>query len=359
MNRNIERILLASAGGWDAPSARYRLGPLAESGRWDMSAISAPSFPHGAQIEQLLEQADRSTVIVLQRVMPKPLDMRRLREAFAAVIFDIDDAIYAVPPVHGVTVSESMKRVARLVMRGSTRASRRRRALIDTLRFVDAAVVGNEILGEFAERYATRVIEIPTTVVAVPEPPAIRPAKPVIAWMGLRDNMVHLELVRRPLARLRSELEFSLRIVSSIPWVRSPIESEFVVWSEEASREALLSSTVGLAPLTDDPWTRGKCALRSIQYGGHALPTVASPVGITDRVVLDGKTGWLARTETDWYRRLQRLLVDRDLVDQMGAAALAHIRSAYSNELALTRWSEVIESVGAAAGASRRARSAR
>lgn len=359
MTRKIERILLASAGGWDAPSARYRLGPLAESGRWQISAISAPSFPHGARVEQLLEHADRSTVIVLQRVMPKPPDMRRLRQAFAAVIFDIDDAIYAVPPAHGVTVSESIKRVARLVTRGSTRASRRRRALIETLGFVDAAVVGNEIIGEFVERYATRVIEIPTTVAAVPEPPATRPARPVIAWMGLPDNMVHLELVRRPLERLRAESEFSLRIVSSTPWVKSPIESEFVAWSEEASRAALLSSTVGLAPLTDDPWTRGKCALRSIQYGGHALPTVASPVGITDRVVLDGKTGWLARTEADWYHHIQVLLFDRDLVDRMGAAALAHVRSSYSNELAATRWSEVIESVGASAGASRSARSAR
>jgi hypothetical protein len=345
-NQMIDKIVLASAGGWDSPSARYRLGPLAESDRWDITAISAPSLPRGDRIEQMLELGDRSTVLILQRVMPSDADMRRVRSAFRAVLFDIDDAIYAVPPVSRLTISELYKRTARLVVRGSTRASARRRSLIATLRQVDAAIVGNEILGRFASQYAARVFEIPTTVDPVPRPPESRPRLPIVTWMGLPDNMAHLELVRRPLEQLRREMDFTLRIVSSSPWQRAPFLFEFVPWSEETSRDALLTSTVGLAPLSDDPWTRGKCALRSIQYGGHALPTVASPVGITERVVLAGRTGLLARTEADWYQDLRALLLDGELVERMGAAALAHVRAHYSNELAVARWSAVIDSVG-------------
>jgi hypothetical protein len=307
--------------------------------------VSAGSIPTKARIEQLLDESDPLTVLVLQRVMPPPAAMQRLRRSFAAVVFDIDDAIYATPPNHGVTARETVKRGARVVARGSTRASSRRRPLIETLREVDVAVVGNEILGEFVARHAPRVTEIPTTVEPVSEAPTTRPWTPVIVWMGLPDNQPHLEIVRRPLERLQTEIDFTLRIVSSSPWERPPVPCEFVKWSEQASRDALLTSSVGLAPLTDDPWTRGKCALRSIQYGGHALPTVASPVGITHRVVLDGETGYLAATQDDWVRGLQSLLMSTALVSRFGQSALAHITSCYSNKLSAARWSEVIESL--------------
>lgn len=345
MSRGPEKILLASEDGWACASSRYRLGPVAATGRWEMAALSVGSLPTKERVEQLLAQGDPSTVLILQRVMPPTAAMKCLRRSFAAVIFDIDDAIYATPPTHGATAGETVKRIARLVARGSTRASRRRRPLVDTLRLVDAAVVGNEILGEFIARYAPSVIEIPTTVEPVPEPPTTRPSTPVLVWMGLPDNLPHLEILRGALERLHMEIDFTLRIVSSSPWERSPIQCEFVEWSEQASRHALLTSTVGLAPLIDDPWTRGKCALRSIQYGGHALPTVASPVGITHRVVLDGRTGYLATTQEDWVRHLRALMSNPDLASRFGKAALDHITSSYSDKLAVARWSKVIESL--------------
>lgn len=343
MDRLTTKILLAAPGGWEAASARYRLGPVAASARWPVEVVSAGSLPRRDQLEQIFAHADRTTTLILQRVMPTPAEVKRLRAAFGAVLFDIDDAIYATPPV-GLTVAEAGKRAVRIVARGSTRASRRRRPLIKTLGSVDAVVVGNEILGDFAKRFAPNVVEIPTTVQPVDHAPATRPTRSVVTWMGLPDNMAHLELIRSPLQRLRAEREFTIRIISSRPWTCRSLESEFVVWSEEASRQALLSSTVGVAPLTDDPWTRGKCALRSIQYGGHALPTVASPVGITSQVVRHGTTGYLASSEEQWLGFLRELLADTALVRTMGEQALAHVRTSYSDDVAITRWSGLLES---------------
>jgi hypothetical protein len=341
----IQRILLAAAGGWAAPSARYRLGPVAASGRWPVEAISAPSLPDRERIQQILARADRSTALILQRVIPAPTDAKHLSAAFGALLFDMDDAIYVTPPNTRWTIAEGVKRTARLVARGSTRASKRRRPLVRMLRHVDAVIVGNQVLGDFAGRFATRVVEIPTTIQPVVDPPATRPEQPVVTWMGLPVNMTHLELIRRPLERLRTECDFRLCIVSSEPWMCSWQEVEFVEWSEEASREALLSSTVGVAPLSDDPWTRGKCALRSIQYGGHALPTVASPVGITHQVVRHGRTGHLASTENEWLHHLRTLLSDTHLVSTLGEQALAHVRTSYSDEIAVAKWSEVLETL--------------
>ena len=341
----VERILLASPGGWDAPSARYRLGALATSARWPVEAVSAGSLPRPDRIDQLLARADCSTALVLQRVLPRPADMRRLRSSFAGVIFDMDDALYATPPSDSFSFAEGFKRAGRLAARGSPRSSRRRRPLIATLRQVDVAVVGNSVLADFARRFSSRVVEIPTTVRPVPQAPARRPIRPVLAWMGLPDNMRHLNKIRRALEELFKDTDFTLRIVSSAPWECTALPVEHILWSEDASRQALLTSTLGLAPLSDDPWTRGKCALRSIQYGAHALPTIASPVGITKQVVLHGTTGFLARSEGDWINYLRSLISDPALVTRMGAGALSHVRARYSDEIAVARWSEVIGSL--------------
>jgi len=342
----VDRVVVASPGGREGPSARGRLGPLALAARWPVEFYSAGSFPTQEQLAPILAAGSTSAALVLQRVMPPDDDLRRLRKNYAAIVFDLDDAIYAVPPdLRGSQLIAAGKGLARLVMRGSPTASARKKPLTQTLQGIDVAVVGNEILGKFVGRHAKRVIEIPTTVEPVAAPSAERPHPPVVVWMGLPDNMQFLEIARGPLEKLRGELEFAMRLVSSSEWNEASFPVEFVPWSEEASRAALLSSTVGIAPLTDDPWTRGKCANRAIQYGGHALPTIASPVGITDRVVMNGTTGYLVRNAEEWLGALRMLLTRPDQASAMGRAALAHVRASYSDDIAVARWSEVISSL--------------
>ena len=168
-----------------------------------------------------------------------------------------------------------------------------------------------------------------------------------LVWLGLRSNLQHLALTGDALRSLARELDFRLRIISSATWEDAPVPVELVRWSPEAGRAGLLTASVGLAPLTDEPWTRGKCAFRSIQYGGHGLPTIASPVGITPRVVLHGRTGYLARTRTDWEQALRALLTDPQLVAEMGAAALHHIEENYSDGLVIDRWRTLVGSLEA------------
>jgi glycosyltransferase involved in cell wall biosynthesis len=343
----IEQVVVASRGGWNAASTRYRLGPLARGGPWPVDAVSTDLYPDGGEVAGLVARGGPGAVLVLQRVLPSADDMRRLRRAYGRILFDVDDAIYAAPPdLRRSRASAFARAVVRLALRGSTSASSRRRRLAATLRAVDVCVVGNEILARFSERYAPRSVEIPTTVEPVAAP-GQRPALPVVVWLGLPDNLQYLRLVRPALRRMADDVAFRLRIVSARTWEDSPIPVEFVRWTPEAARQALLSATVGLAPLTDDPWTRGKCAHRAIQYGGHGLATVASPVGITDRVVRHGETGYLARSERDWLEALRRLLASPEQADAMGANALDHVRRHYSDELALRRWQALLASLEA------------
>jgi glycosyltransferase involved in cell wall biosynthesis len=342
----IDRLVLASPGAWQAPSARYRLGPLRDAAIWPIEAISAGSRPTSTTVEAMLELGGKRAALLLHRALPSPADLERLRSRYARLIFDFDDAIYTVPPdLSQSGVRQFPKRAARLALRGSPYASARKRPLERLLRGVDACVAGNRILGDYARRFARRVIEIPTTIDPVPALPTFREEPPVIVWMGLPDNLQHLELVAGALERLALDVEFRFRVVSTRSWEDAPVPVQFVAWSEDTLAENLMSASVGVAPLKDDPWTRGKCAFRAIQYGGHALPTVASPVGITHRVVLDGKTGYLASTTDVWERALRSLLTDPVLVARMADAAVHHIGKNYSNDVALDAWRSLINSL--------------
>jgi glycosyltransferase involved in cell wall biosynthesis len=344
----IERLIVAAPEGWQSPSARYRLGPVARAGLWQVDAVATGTYPGAGQAARLLELGGPDATLVLQRVMPSREDIQRLRRAYGHLVFDIDDAIYAVPPdLASPRLKEAAKQAIRLLTRGSRTGSSRKRPLERTLARVDACVAGNSILAEFAGRHARRVIEIPTTVEPEQQPPATRADPPVVVWLGLRANLQHLALTREALRALAQELEFRLRIISSATWKDAPVPVDFIRWSPEAAREGLLTASVGLAPLTDDPWTRGKCAFRSIQYGGNGLPTIASPVGITHRVVLHGQTGFLARSTKDWEQALRALLTNPQLVAEMGAAALHHIGENYSDALVIDRWRTFVASLEA------------
>jgi glycosyltransferase involved in cell wall biosynthesis len=341
----VERIVVSSPGGWQSPSARYRLGPLAREGPWPVEVVSGGSFPTRAQIDELLRRKGKEALLILQRVMPTREEVEDLKVGYRNVLFDFDDAIYEAPPDSDSPPAKLLKNGVRLLMRGSPSASARKRPLVRTLEQVDLCVAGNAILRAFAQRHAGRVVEIPTTVKPVEAPPPGRPLVPVVVWMGLPDNLRHLRLTRGALEQLSAEFDFRLRIVSSEPWSEAPVPAEFVAWSPEAMRETLLGASVGIAPLADTPWTRGKCALRAIQYGGHALPTVASPVGVTDRVVLHGKTGYLADGEDEWFEALRTLISNRDLGPEMGRMALDHVRAHYSDTVAGSAWRDAVKSL--------------
>jgi glycosyltransferase involved in cell wall biosynthesis len=338
-----EHIVIASTGGWDSPSTRLRLGPLARESPWRVEVLSARSLPTPPQVAAIAAAGGPGAVLILQRVLPAPPEMSVLRARYDRVVFDIDDAIYAVPPsVNGSRPMQTAKQAGRLVARGFPRASARRRPLIRTLRAVDACVVGNSILARFARPHCHHVVEIPTTIAPLEEVPK-RDVEPTLVWVGIADNLQYLSLIADPLARLRKETKFRFTVVSSRPWLEAPIPTDFVQWSEDSERAALLGAAIGVAPLTDDPWTRGKCALRAILYGGHALPTVASPVGVTEEVLVDGETGVLARTNAEWIQALRRLVGDLGRAMEMGQRAWERIRATYSHEVALRTWLDLLQ----------------
>jgi glycosyltransferase involved in cell wall biosynthesis len=107
------------------------------------------------------------------------------------------------------------------------------------------------------------------------------------------------------------------------PWV------EHRKWSLETEREELSNFDIGVMPLPDDPWTRGKCGYKLLQYFAAAVPAVASPVGV-NKAIIGNERGRLAKTEDEWFRALSELIADVELRREIGSAARAFVEREFS-----------------------------
>jgi glycosyltransferase involved in cell wall biosynthesis len=120
-------------------------------------------------------------------------------------------------------------------------------------------------------------------------------------------------------------------------------------WSEADEVRSLKGLDIGIMPLPDEPWTRGKCGYKLIQYMASGLPVVASPVGVNGDIVRHGENGFLASTEREWNEALSRLIADPDLRRRMGALGRRRVEREFSLKVQAPRLERLVRSVAARA----------
>jgi len=125
------------------------------------------------------------------------------------------------------------------------------------------------------------------------------------------------------------------------------INIERIAWSSATEATSLATAHIGVMPLSDDEWARGKCAFKLLQYMAAALPCVASPVGANTEAVVDGFNGFHARTGDDWERSLQALIESPELRARFGANGHAHVESRYAMQSYQRRYSELLARLAA------------
>lgn len=158
-----------------------------------------------------------------------------------------------------------------------------------------------------------------------------------VGWIGSPSTMKYLRGVIPVLERLGEEVEFGLLIVNGELRIRneelgSKVNIKHIVWSEVGEVEAIRQMDIGIMPLPDDPWERGKCAYKLIQYMACGLPVVASPVGMNQEVVRHGENGFLATTEEEWIHALKTLILDAELLKKMGEKGLEFVKERFTVE---------------------------
>jgi len=158
----------------------------------------------------------------------------------------------------------------------------------------------------------------------------------VIGWIGSPATIGYMRALAAPLAALARQRRIVLRLVGAkldLPGV----QVEHVPWAEEREVEAIAALDVGLMPLPESPWERGKCGYKLVQYMACGLPVVASPVGANTQIVVPGETGFLAATDAEWLAALTRLADDTALRQRLGAAGRARAEAHYSLHAAAPR----------------------
>jgi glycosyltransferase involved in cell wall biosynthesis len=156
-----------------------------------------------------------------------------------------------------------------------------------------------------------------------------------------------LRLVHRPLQQLARERRFRLLVIGVEDYQLEGVHVECRAWRRDTEVEDLWPMDVGIMPLSDDPWARGKCAMKAIQYMGVGVPAVVSPVGANREVVADGLTGFHASSDEEWVRVLGRILDDANLRSRMGAEARRRVETRYSAEVQAPRVAELLRGLPA------------
>lgn len=247
------------------------------------------------------------------------------------VIFDFDDAIYL---LHTTSANETF---GWLKFPGKTAS---------ICRASTHVVVGNSHLADYVRQYNDRVTVIPSSVdTARYHPTTVRRQEgtAVVGWMGSSTSQMHLEAFAPLLRQLQSHLDFELRVVSDRHPVLPGVRSVWRPWSAETEIQELSEFDIGIMPMPDDQWTRGKCAMKALLYMAMGIPVICSAVGTNREVIEHGRSGLLAVTDEDWHAQLEELLLDRGERIRLGAAGRETVEQHYSMERCAASFAEVVE----------------
>jgi len=225
---------------------------------------------------------------------------------------------------------------------------------------MDAVIAGNDYLAEYYSRFCRTIFVVPTAIDTrrfVPRPSQEDSAESaesfVIGWTGLSSNYRYLEMIEPALKHfLDDHAEARLMLISNRPWRPSLIPAERIGWHPWTPQQeaALLSEmTVGLMPLPDTAWTRGKCSFKMLQYMAAGLPVVVSPVGMNRQILEKGPVGLAATTRDEWYQALDTLCRNRSLRRTMGQTGRKITEQFYSVEVISRRLAEIFRFIASSA----------
>ncbi len=307
---------------------RRRFGP------W-FTLLKALGFAAGClrRLADLARMPGMDAVVIHREAFPlgPPFYERWAARLAPRVVFDIDDADFSAAPT---AVDQ------RALWRDPQKLPR-------MLPLFDRVLAGNHYLAGWIRDHQPRVDYAPTCVFVDALPEKIhRPAPaPVVGWIGNWGNTTYLAAVAAPLRELAAKIPFSLRLVGGpdvfdVRWPGVRIEPR--LWTLDGETRDILEFDVGIMPLLGTEYDRGKCAFKLIQYSALGIPCVGSNVGANREAVLDGETGFLARSPADWTRSLEALLTDCTLRRRLGGAAREHMKKQFNARLLVDLWERTL-----------------
>jgi glycosyltransferase involved in cell wall biosynthesis len=271
-----------------------------------------------ARVAHALKSKNYDVVVVQRESMPygPPLIERLIVRMGTPLVYDFDDAIY-------LRRSSSANRWAAALKKPQKTG--------EIIALSNRVIAGNRILAQYARRHNGQVTVIPTVIDT--DRYSIRPKHDTsiltIGWVGTANNLEYLHPLREPLARLAERFQLRILIVGGeldLPGV--PIECK--PWHLENEVSDLHLFDIGIMPLADNEWTRGKCGFKALQYMAVGIPAVVAPVGVNADIIQNGQNGFLASTLDQWEDYLSALLRSAELRERIGMAGRRTVEQEYA-----------------------------
>jgi glycosyltransferase involved in cell wall biosynthesis len=347
----VKKVLFVIFGGANKPSCRYRvfqfLDHIHESpARFQYKTISTPQksatrhYPrflrgvmHAIELVKFyllilyycIRWADKA--FIQKTVLPK-IVMELVIKSKTPFIYDFDDAIY-VP--FSTTKSSKKSRI-------------KNNALAFLLKNAETVIAGNQVLQEYALRFRSECEVIPTVIdlqkYSVQKD--YHSFNYSIGWIGTSQNLVFLNQIAQPLRVLRQEFpQLKLLVICDKPYELDDIVIN-KPWGKETEISDMLLMDIGIMPLSDDEWTRGKCSFKAIQYMALGIPAIASPVGMNMEVIKNGVNGYLADTEEEWIIKLRNTICNQSLRQTFSLLGREQVETKYSLQAWLDRWFQIV-----------------
>ena len=276
-----------------------------------------------ARLDSLRDASQYDLIFIYREAFPigPPLIERWLaRSGNPPIVYDFDDAIFL------PNVSNANRFIVSLKWAGKVPA---------IVRLSDRVITGNDFLGGFARPHNPAVLTIPTCVDTdkfAPRTDGGGGRDPlVVGWIGSPTTASYLTMLSDVFRNVHAATPFQLKISGSGADVAvDGVPVTNVPWALADEVALFNTCDVGVYPLTDDEWSKGKCGFKAIQFMSCGVPVVASAVGVNREIIEDGVNGFLAATPEEWETKLRRLLNDAALRARFAEAGRRTVEARYS-----------------------------
>lgn len=229
------------------------------------------------------------------------------------------------------------------------RSSMLREKISRIMRRADAVVVGSRYLQEYARPNNPKTMLVPTVVDANRYAVRSHDSGPderatVIGWIGTPVTAKFLSVIVEPLRHIAARRPIVLLLVGGGDRIEVPgVLTRRLAWSLASEVDSISQMDIGIMPLTNDPFSRGKCGYKLIQYMASGLPTIASDVGENRHIIVDGETGFLIREPGDWEIAIDKLCDSAELRRQMGEKGRQRVLERYNLSHAVSAYVKILK----------------
>jgi glycosyltransferase involved in cell wall biosynthesis len=246
------------------------------------------------------------------------------------ILFDFDDAI------HLLDTSAANRRFGWLKFPSKTAA---------LCKLSTHVVVGNTYLAEYARLRNPNVTVIPSSVDTrfyQPQPKKKPEGRIIVGWTGSTTSLNHLEMFAPVLRDLIALNDVEIRVHTDRQPVLPGVPFVWSRWSAETEVEEISKFDIGIMPLPDNQWTRGKCAMKALLYMALGIPAVCSAVGANSELIEHGENGLLSATPEEWLANIGVLVNDSSLRERLGRAGRQTVEERYSMEKSASLFAKAI-----------------